>query len=122
MKTECLQYFKNPYYWAVIGLGLAARAVLACLDFRYRGQQFWGLAADFWNKTGSIAMGFLILLVMIRRFSYDTELRTFPIINSTSYGRLCSVLEPPDWWWSNGHCGWIVFICRKYWNLIFVGK
>ena len=88
MKTECLQYFKNPYYWAVIGLGLAARAVLACLDFRYRGQQFWGLAADFWNKTGSITMGFLILLVMIRRFSYDTELRTFPIINSAAYGRL----------------------------------
>ena len=33
-------------------------------------------------------MGFLILLVMIRRFSYDMELRTFPIINSTAYGRL----------------------------------
>lgn len=88
MKTECLQYFKNPYYWTVIGLGLTARAVLACLDFRYRGQQFWELAAAFWNKTGSITMGFLILLVMIRRFSYDTELRTFPIINSTAYGRL----------------------------------
>lgn len=88
MKTECLQYFKNPYYWTIIGLGLAARAGLACLDFRYRGPQFWELAADFWNKTGSITMGFLILLVMIRRFSYDTELRAFPIINSTAYGRL----------------------------------
>lgn len=88
MKTECLQYFKNPYYWAVIGFGLAARAVLAYLDFRYRGAQFWELAAAFWNKTGSITMGFLILVVMIRRFSCDTELRTFPITNSTAYGRL----------------------------------
>ena len=88
MKTECFQYFKNPYYWTVIGLGLVARAVLAYLDFRYRAPQFWGLSADFWNKTGSITMGFLILLVVIRRFSYDTELRTFPIINSTAYGRI----------------------------------
>ena len=88
MKTECVQYFKNPCYWAVVGLGLAARTVLAYLDFQYRGQQFWELAADFWNKTGSITMGFLILLVMIRRFSCDTELRTFPVINSTAYGRL----------------------------------
>ncbi|MEY8420903.1 hypothetical protein AALA83_16730 [Oscillospiraceae bacterium 44-5] len=88
MKTECLQYLKNPYYWTVIGLGLAARAGLACLDFRYRGPQFWELSADFWNKTGSVTMGFLILLVIIRRFSYDTELRAFHIINSTAYGRL----------------------------------
>lgn len=87
MKTECYQYFKNPLYWVVIGLGLAVRTVLAYLDGRYRGPQFWELAADFWNKTGSVTMGFLILLVMIRRFSFDTELRTFPIINSTSYGR-----------------------------------
>ena len=88
MKTECLQYLKNPYYWTVIGLGLAARAVLAYLDCRYRGPQFWELSADFWNKTGSITMGFLILVVMIGRFSFDTELRTFPMINSTAYGRL----------------------------------
>lgn len=88
MKTECVQYFKNPCYWALIGLGLAARTVLAYLDRLHRGQQFWELAADFWNKTGSITMGFLILLVMIRRFSYDTELRVFPIINSTAHGRL----------------------------------
>lgn len=88
MKIECLQTFKNPYYWAVIGLGLAARTVLAYLDCRYRGPQFWELAADFWNKTGSVAMGFLILLVMIHRFSYDIEVGIFPTINSTAYGRL----------------------------------
>lgn len=68
--------------------GTGRRAGLTYLDFRYRSPQFWELAADFWNKTGSITMGFLILLVMIRRFSYDMELRTFPIINSTAYGRL----------------------------------
>ena len=88
MKTECLQYLKNPYYWTVIGLGLAARTVLAYFDSLYRGPQFWELSADFWNKTGSVTTGFLVLLVMIRRFSYDKETRTFSIINSTSYGRL----------------------------------
>ena len=88
MKTECVQYFKDPYYWAVVGLGLATRTVLAYLDHLHRGPQFWELSVDFWNKTGSITMGFLILLVLIRRFSYDTELGTFPIINSTVYGRL----------------------------------
>ena len=39
MKTECYQYFKNPLYWVVIGLGLAVRTVLAYLDGRYRGPQ-----------------------------------------------------------------------------------
>lgn len=88
MRIECCQWFKNPYYWAVICLGLAARTGLACLDCRYRGAQFWELAADFWNKTGSVTMGLLILLVMIRQFSYDTEMGISPTINSTVYGRL----------------------------------
>lgn len=87
MKTECYQYFKNPLYWVVIGLGLAVRTVLAYFDSLYRGPQFWELAAEFWNKTGSVTTGFLVILVVIHRFSYDAETGTFSIINSTSYGR-----------------------------------
>ena len=85
MKTELFQYLKNPLYWAVIGLGLSFRTVLAYFDRLYREPQFWELAADFWNKTGSVTVGLLILLVVIHRFSYDVEVGVFPVINSTAY-------------------------------------
>ncbi len=88
MKTECFQHLKNPLYWIVIGIGLAFRTVLTYFDCLHRGPQFWELAADFWNKTGSVTVGFLVLLVVIHRFSYDVETGVFPIINSTAYGRL----------------------------------
>lgn len=88
MKTELFQYLKNPLYWAVIGLGLSFRTVLAYFDRLYREPQFWELVADFWNKTGSVTVGFLMLLVVIHRFSYDVEVGVFPVINSTAYGRL----------------------------------
>lgn len=88
MKKECFQYLKNPIYWIIIGIGLAFRTILAYFDSLYRSSQFWELAADFWNKIGSVTIGFLVLLVVIRRFSYDTEIGIFPVINSTAYGRL----------------------------------
>lgn len=88
MKTEYSQYLKNPLYWIIIGLGLAFRTVLAYFDCLYREPQFWELAADFWNKTGSVTAGLLVLLVVVHRFSYDVETGVFSIINSTAYGRL----------------------------------
>lgn len=88
MRTECFQVIKNPLYWLITGLGLAARTVLAYFDGLYRGPQFWELALDFWDKTGSVTIGFLILLVMIRCFSYDIEVGVFSVVNSTAYGRL----------------------------------
>lgn len=68
-------------------MGLAFRAVIAYFDSLYRSPKFWELAAGFWNKIGSAAIGFLVLLVMIRCFSYDTEIGIFSIINSTTHGR-----------------------------------
>ena len=88
MRTELLRIIKNPLYWLIIGFGLAARTVLAYFDSQYRGPQFWKLAPDFWDKTGSVTIGFLILLVMTRYFSYDVEAGVFSVVNSTAYGRL----------------------------------
>ena len=88
MRTEFLRIIKNPLYWLVTCSGLAARAVLAYFDGLYRDTQFWASALDFWDKTGSVTAGFLVLLVMTRYFSYDVETGAFPIINSTARGRL----------------------------------
>ena len=70
------------------GAGLAVRTVLAYFDSLYRGPQFWAAALDFWDKTGSVTMGFLTLTVLIRYFSFDTETGVFPVVNSTARGRL----------------------------------
>lgn len=45
-------------------------------------------SAEFWNKIGSVTLGFLVLLVLIRLFSADRETGVFPVINSTAYGRI----------------------------------
>lgn len=88
MRTEFFRIVKNPLCWVITGSGLAARTVLAYFDSLYRSAQFWAAALDFWDKTGSVAVGFLILLVMTRCFSYDVETGVFPVVNSTTYGRL----------------------------------
>lgn len=88
MKAELNRCFRNPLYWLVLGAGLVVRAVLAYFDFQTRSDVFWSLSAEFWNKTGSVTLGFLVLLVLIRLFSADRETGVFPIINSTAYGRI----------------------------------
>ena len=88
MRTELNRCFRNPLYWLVLGAGLVVRAVLAYFDFQTRSDAFWSLSAAFWNKTGSVTLGFLVLLVLIRLFSVDRETGFFPIINSTAYGRI----------------------------------
>mgnify|MGYP007002646474 CR=1 FL=1 len=88
MKAELNRCFRNPLYWLVLGAGLVVRAVLAYFDFQTRSDAFWSLSAAFWNKTGSVTLGFLVLLVLIRLFSVDRETGVFPIINSTAYGRI----------------------------------
>lgn len=88
MRTELSRCFRNPLYWLVLGAGLSVRAVLAYFDSRTRSDAFWALSAEFWNKTGSVTLGFLVLLVLIRLFSVDRETGVFPVINSTAYGRI----------------------------------
>lgn len=87
MKTELFRYFRDPLYWLVLGSGIFARAVLAYFDRLYRAADFWTLSEGFWEKIGSVTVGFLILLVLIRPFSMDREHKTLPVINSTARGR-----------------------------------
>lgn len=88
MKTELTRYFRNSLYWFVLVAGLSVRAVLAYFDSRFHSDAFWSLSAEFWNKIGSVTLGFLVLLVLIRLFSADRETGVFPVINSTAYGRI----------------------------------
>lgn len=88
MKTELFRYFRNPLYWVVLGTGLSVRTVLTYFDLLHRGNDFWVLAKDFWNRIGSVTMAFLIILVLIHLFSSDYETETYQTINSTVYGRI----------------------------------
>ena len=88
MKADLIRCFRNPLYWLVLGAGLSVRVVLAYFDFQTRSEAFWSLSAEFWNKIGSVTLGFLVLLVLIRLFSIDRETGVFPVINSTAYGRI----------------------------------
>ena len=88
MKADLIRCFRNPLYWLVLIAGLFVRVVLAYFDFQTRSDVFWSLSAEFWNKTGSVTLGFLVLLVLIRLFSADRETGAFPVINSTAYGRI----------------------------------
>ena len=88
MKADLTRCFRSPLYWLVLGAGLSVRAVLAYFDFQTRSDAFWPLSAAFWNKTGSVTLGFLVLLVLIRLFSADRETGVFPVINSTAGGRI----------------------------------
>ena len=85
MKDDLIRCFRNPLYWLVLVAGLSVRAVLAYFDFQTRRDAFWSLSAEFWNKIGSVTLGFLVLLVLIRLFSADRETGVFPVINSTAY-------------------------------------
>ena len=87
MKAELFRYFRDPLYWLVLGSGIFVRAVLAYFDRLYRAADFWTLSEGFWEKIGSVTMGFLVLLVLIRSFSIDREHETLPVINSTARGR-----------------------------------
>lgn len=87
MKRELLRCLCRPLYWAIIGMGLAVRLLMAWLDRMYRSEIFWMLSTDFWNKIGSATEGFLIILVLIHLFSVDQESGTRPVVISTVYGR-----------------------------------
>ena len=87
MKAELFRYFRDPLYWLVLGSSIFVRAVLAYFDRLYRTADFWTLSEGFWEKIGSVTMGFLVLLVLIRSFSIDREHETLPVINSTARGR-----------------------------------
>lgn len=87
MKADLIRCFRNPLYWLVLGAGLSVRGILAFFDSRFRSDAFWSLSAECWNKIGSVTLGFLVLLVLIRLFSADRETGVFPVINSTAYGR-----------------------------------
>ena len=93
MKADLIRCFRNPLYWLVLSAGLFVRVVLAYFDFQTRSDVFWSLSAEFWNKTGSVTLGFLVLLVLIRLFSADRETGAFPVINSTAYGRIALFLK-----------------------------
>ena len=88
MKADLIRCFRNPIYWLDLGAGLSVQAVLAYFDSRFHSDAFWSLSAEFWNKIGSVTLGFLVLLVLIRLFSADRETGVFPVINSTAYGRI----------------------------------
>ena len=88
MKADLIRCFRNPLYWLVLSAGLSVRGILAFFDSRFRSDAFWSLSAEFWNKIGSVTLGFLVLLVLIRLFSADRETGVFPVINSTAYGRI----------------------------------
>ena len=87
MKAELFRYFRDPLYWLVLGSGIFVRAVLAYFDRLYRAADFWTLSEGFWEKIGSVTMGFLVLLVLIRSFSIDREHEKLTVINSTARGR-----------------------------------
>ena len=87
MRAEIVQILRAPLYWLVLLAGLGARASVAVLDFRYRPEQAWVLAGEFWSRTGSVTMCLLILVVLIRRFSVDYETGAIPVVASTPLGR-----------------------------------
>lgn len=88
MNRELKRCLGQPLYWAVLAVGLAARAVLAYFDGLYRTADYWRLAGNFWSKIGSATMGVLILLVLLRPFALDRETGVWPVIVSTPGGRL----------------------------------
>ena len=87
MRMELVRLLRTPMYWMVLSAGLLARGAMAWQDKHWRVEQFWELAADFWNHFGSVTMGFLILVVLIRLFSQDRETGAVPVIQSTAKGR-----------------------------------
>ncbi len=87
MSKELLRILKTPFYWLIIGAGMAIRLILAYLDRLYRKDLFWSLFADFWSKIGAFTMAVLILVVLIRLFSMDREYGVQDIISSTMLGR-----------------------------------
>lgn len=87
MKAELFCCFKAPLYWLVMGSGISVRMVMAYFDRLYRAADFWTLSERFWDKIGSVTVGILVLLVLIRSFSIDREHETLPVINSTARGR-----------------------------------
>ena len=87
MKAEIMQILRAPLYWLVLLAGLGARASIAVLDFRYRPEQAWLLAGEFWSRAGSVTMCLLILVVLIRLFSVDYETGAVPVVASTPLGR-----------------------------------
>ena len=88
MKADLIRCFRNPLYWLVLSAGLFVRVVLAYFDFQTRSDVFWSLSAEFWNKTGSVTLGFLVLLVLIRLFFRRSGNRSLSCHNSTAYGRI----------------------------------
>lgn len=87
MRVELARLLRTPMYWMILSVGLLTRGAMAWQDKRWRAGQFWELAADFWNHFGSVTMGFLVLVVLIRLFSLDRETGTAPVIQSTVRGR-----------------------------------
>ena len=88
MRGEFKHIFQTPLYWYVLLGGIAARTVFAYLDFRHRTDNFFSLSTEYWSRIGSATMGFLILLVLVHRFSMDTETGAAPIFASTQHGRI----------------------------------
>lgn len=87
MRAEIKHILCTPLYWLVLIAGIAARTVFAYLDFKYRLSSYWTLSDEYWSRLGSITVAFLILLVLIHRFSVDYENNTYSVIASTAYGR-----------------------------------
>ena len=85
MRMELVRLLRTPMYWMVLSAGLLSRGAMAWQDKRWRVEQFWELASDFWNHFGSVTMGFLVLVVLIRLFSQDQG--AVPVIQSTVKGR-----------------------------------
>ena len=87
MRAEIKHILRTPLYWLVLIAGIGARTVFAYLDFKHRLSSYWTLSDEYWSRLGSITVAFLILLVLIHRFSVDYENNTYSVIASTAYGR-----------------------------------
>lgn len=87
MRAEIKYILRTPLYWLVLILGIGVRVVFAYLDFKHRLGDYWTLSDEYWSRFGSITIAFLILLVLIHRFSIDYENNTYSVISSTTHGR-----------------------------------
>ena len=87
MKTEILRCLRIPLYWLTLCMSFLARICFSYLDRVHRAADYWVLSLSFWNKNGSLTMAFMILVVLIRIFTFDCETSAQPLIASTRYGR-----------------------------------
>lgn len=87
MIAELKKILNDKIFWIILLCSSCYRSFMAVLDFKYRKDTYWEITDNFWHNAGSVTIGVLILLVVIRIIVYDRETKVFEVINTTYKGR-----------------------------------